>query len=254
MGLRHIRAKNNSHGVGLETGSARKNRTYLRGETMSTSLRLGLLFGLLAGVGQAAAADIAGQYLEARTCQVYTGPCFANGEMGLAGKDALMAWSIRKGAHNGVDLAGLKVIMALNCSTTLGHAGIEDAQDLKSVVYVDEKANDEQREALVDFAKTHAGKAGKAVVRVASAPIEMELNESDLQGTLRAGRDIQVVTRKARQSDCICMNEVAFYPPLAKLEHFAAGVTTIGEFKGRGLGSQWSIPESRSAYMATFAY
>ena len=221
---------------------------------MNVSVRLAIMLGLLVAAGQAGAAEIAGHYLETRTCQVYTGPCFANGEMGLAGKDAVMAWSIREGIHNGVDLAGLNVVMALNCSTTLGHGGINDAQNLKSVIYVDEKANSEQYAALVDFVKTHAGKAGQAVVRIVSAPIEMALNVSDLEGSLKAGKDVQVVTRKARQSDCICSNEVAFYPPLAQVQNFAAGVTSIGEFTGRGLGSRWSTPDNRGAYMATFAY
>ena len=221
---------------------------------MKVSVQLAAILGFLVVIGQTSAAEIAGHYLETRTCQVYTGPCFANSEMGLAGKDAVMAWSIREGKHNGVNLAGLKVVMALNCSTTLGHGGINDAQNLKSVIYVDDKANTEQYAALVDFVKTHAGKAGEAVVRVVSAPIEMALNETDLQGSVRAGKDVKVVTRKARQSDCICSNEVAFYPPLAKVENFASGVTSIGEFNGRGLGSRWSTPDNRGAYMATFAY
>ena len=43
----------------------------------------------LFGVSAASAADdISGIYLETRTCQVYTGPCFANAETALAGKDA----------------------------------------------------------------------------------------------------------------------------------------------------------------------
>ena len=31
------------------------------------------------------AASITGQYVEARTCDVYTGPCFANADTGLSG-------------------------------------------------------------------------------------------------------------------------------------------------------------------------
>ena len=38
------------------------------------------------------AADVTGQYLESRTCDVWTGPCFANAEMNLGGKTALLAW------------------------------------------------------------------------------------------------------------------------------------------------------------------
>jgi hypothetical protein len=165
-----------------------------------------------------------------------------------------MAWSIRQGTHNGVDLTGLKVVMALTSSTTLGHGGINDGENLKAVVYVDEKATPSQQDALLDFVKVHGGKAGQAIVRVASAPIEMDLNESELRGSLTAGKDVKVVTRKVRPTDCICSNEVAFYPPLAQVQNFAAGVTSVGEFTGRGLGSRWSTPDSRSAYMATFAY
>jgi hypothetical protein len=43
----------------------------------------GLLIGCLAtlgGISSVTAAEISGEYLEARTCDVYTGPCFANGD------------------------------------------------------------------------------------------------------------------------------------------------------------------------------
>ena len=45
----------------------------------------------------AGAGEISGSYLETRTCQVYTGPCFANAETALAGREALMAWKIDEG-------------------------------------------------------------------------------------------------------------------------------------------------------------
>ena len=44
------------------------------------------------------AANLTGIYLETRTCQVYTGPCFANAESeGLAGRNAIMAWRFEQG-------------------------------------------------------------------------------------------------------------------------------------------------------------
>lgn len=200
------------------------------------------------------AAEISGHYLESRTCDVYTGPCFANAETGLAGKNALMAWSITQGQHQGVDLAGLKVVMALDSSVTLTFAGLNDAQHLKSVIYVDETASSRQRKALIDFAKHHSGRAGKAVVRVSTAPIQMSLDETKLTGQLSVAKDVKLVTRKAGKADCICTNEEACYPPLAKVEHWAPGVALVGHFKGRGLGARWSTPGARSTYMATFAY
>jgi len=199
-------------------------------------------------------AEISGNYLETRTCQVYTGPCFANAEVGLAGKSAVMAWNIHEGEHNGVDLSGLNVVVALNTSNTLGFQGINGAGKMKSIIIVDDKAKGPRRTALIDFAKSHAGKAGNAVVRIHDAPISMSLDEYELRGKLKAGKMVQVETRKARRDDCICSNESAYYPPLAEVQDFAAGITTIGEFKARGLGIRWSTPESRSAYLATFTY
>ena len=71
----------------------------------------------------ASAGDLKGDYLETRTCDVYTGPCFANGQVGLTGKDAIMAWSIDRGTYEDVDLAGLKVVVVINASDTLGFGG-----------------------------------------------------------------------------------------------------------------------------------
>jgi hypothetical protein len=202
----------------------------------------------------AQAGEISGKYLETRTCQVYTGPCFANAETALAGREAVMAWNIEEGRQGAVDLAGLSVVVVVRADNTLGHQGLDDAKNLKSAIIVDDKATDEQRAALVEFAKEHAGKAGKGIVRVDAAPISMSLDTADLRGNLSAGKMVKLSTRKAKATDCICTNEVAYYPPLAKMERFAAGVSIEAEYKGRGLGTQWSTPGSRSAYMGEFEY
>jgi hypothetical protein len=197
---------------------------------------------------------LSGTYLEARTCQIYTGPCFANAEINLTGKDALMAWNITHGKHNGVDLSGLTVVVVLRASDTLAHFGVNDPKEIKSAILVDERASAEQREALVAFAKEHAGRGAEKVMRVDAAPIEMSLDTSKLTGSLKAGDVVKLVTRKAGKGDCICSNEIAYYPPLAQVTHFAPGVAIEGKFTGKGLGSTWSVPDSRSVYMGTFDY
>ncbi|MFM9065725.1 MAG: DUF1326 domain-containing protein [Planctomycetota bacterium] len=204
-------------------------------------------------VPDARAADsIRGIYLESRTCQVYTGPCFANAEVQLTGKEAIMAWGIEEGQHAGVDLTGLNVVLVLSGDATLGFKGVEDPRQIKSLVLVDERASDEQRAALVEFARLRAGRAGQEVVRVEALPITMKLDAGTMRGELSAGKIVKLATRKAKPSDCICTNEVAYYPPLAKLHQFAAGVSVESEFSGRGLGSRWSMPNSRSAYVGKF--
>ena len=48
------------------------------------------LAGLLVA-HSAVAGGIEGDYLETRTCDIYTGPCFANAQVSLTGKEAIMA-------------------------------------------------------------------------------------------------------------------------------------------------------------------
>jgi hypothetical protein len=201
------------------------------------------------------ASELRGVYLETRTCQVYTGPCFANAESGgLAGREAIMAWKIDDGQQDGVDLSGLSVVVVVNATDTLGFRGLDNARSMKSVVLVDEKASKVQQEALVSFVKARVPKAADAVVRTESKKIDMDLNILTLEGRLTAGKEVTLNTRKARPGDCICSNESAYYPPLALVENFVPGVTLEGKFNGRGLGSRWSTPGDRSAYMATFRY
>jgi len=40
------------------------------------------------------ARGLSGNYMEARTADVYTGPCFANGEVEINGKEAVFGWKI----------------------------------------------------------------------------------------------------------------------------------------------------------------
>ena len=78
---------------------------------------------------------------------------------------------------------------------------------------------------LVELAKKQAGKAGKNVARVSDSPITMTLDPATLRGNLTAGKSVKLQTRAARPGDCICSNESAYYPPLARVENFAPGVT-----------------------------
>ncbi len=215
---------------------------------------LSIALVLALATAPSATAAVSGHYLEARTCSVYTGPCFANGEVGIAGKDAVMAWKIRRGEFQGVDLAGLSVVVVVAADTTLGHEGVDDAEELKTMILTDKRADRRQKDALVAFAKRHAGRAGENIVCVRSSAIKMHLDTSRLLGSLQAGKSVELTTRKAGEQDCICSNESGFYPPLASVNSFAPGVSLTGDVKAHALGTRWSIPNSRSAYMGTFSY
>jgi hypothetical protein len=115
---------------------------------------------------------ISGDYLEARTADVYTGHCFANSEMDLVGKQAVIAWRVRQGAWQGVPLDGLAVVAAVRSAATLGDP-FGGPLEAKALIVVDQRATPAQHDALVGLAHSLAGDLLSSVVGVASAPIEM---------------------------------------------------------------------------------
>src|SRR3954452_3113217 len=114
---------------------------------------LAALCGVLTvfGSGVACAAGIRGDYVEARTADVYTGPCFSNAEVFIYGNQAVMAWKVTEGEFDRVDLSGLSVAAAVKGTTTFSEDAPEQA---KAVLIVDEKADSRQREALVALARS----------------------------------------------------------------------------------------------------
>src|SRR2546421_8235298 len=111
-----------------------------------------------------------GSYVEARTCDVWTGPCFANADFNIGGKQGVLAWRIEKGQAGDVSLDGLSVVAVVSAANTLG---LEQRSPAKAVIIVDSRANSAQRDALVRFAQQQGGQLLQNVVKVHSAPINI---------------------------------------------------------------------------------
>ena len=79
---------------------------------------------VLLACSAARGSEISGEYLEARTCDVFTGPCFANSQMGSAGREAVLAWKVDAGTWKGVPVSGLGIAAILNAEGTLGYDGV----------------------------------------------------------------------------------------------------------------------------------
>ncbi len=221
----------------------------------SIAIRFAVAVFLSTGIVQhsvRAADPLEGTYVEARTCQIYTGPCFANGEVGSAGKNAIMVWSVESGSYAGVELSGKSVSMIIKASETLGFEGFADAKTKKTLLVIDESASNEQTEALRSFALAQTGLAATTIQAVKREAIEMDFDRGMATAGVRVGKLASLETRKARPGDCICSNESAYYPPLTKLAGFVPGVTIEGDVKARSLGTRWSIPDTRTAYLGTF--
>ena len=98
---------------------------------------LPVLITLLAWLSLSAAAqEIRGDYLETRSADVYTGQCFANGEVNLVGNEAILAWHVQSGSWDGVSLQGLTVAAAVHAKGTLGDP-YENPYPAKAVLLVE---------------------------------------------------------------------------------------------------------------------
>ncbi|MBM3737837.1 MAG: DUF1326 domain-containing protein [Acidobacteria bacterium] len=214
-----------------------------------------LTLGSLLAAGSALAGNsVRGEYVEARTADVYVGACFANSEAGLVGELAVMGWKISKGTFNGVNLDGLYVAGAVKASATLGdvHAS---AYPVKSVLIIDERANVEQRLALRAFAQKMAGDLLNDIVKIEYAPISLTFANNNLHSataTFKAGNLAEIQTRPIQSNDKVCAHEEIWYSPLTKVGHAMPAFAMSHGFKGKGLGTSWSSPDKRSAFVADF--
>ena len=202
----------------------------------------------------AAAAQITGEYLEARTCNVYTGPCFASAEMSLSGKEALMAWKVDKGTWNDVQLDGLGAALILHAQGTLGYDGVFPMQagKVKSVLLVDEKASAEQHDALVAFVKNSTQDLSANVVNVQRVPFELKNDHIDNVGVFKAGELAEITTRKLKNGDCVCTNEVVYYQPLTEIDNASPAYSLKLSWQGEKLGTRFVNRGIRSAFLGTF--
>jgi hypothetical protein len=227
---------------------------------------LAVLCGILVLSGVARAAEIQGDYLEARTADIYTGPCFSNAEIFITGNHAVMAWKVTSGSFDGVDLKGLSVAAAVRGSTTFSEDRPEQAT---SILIVDERADSRQREALLALAKSLAGDRLKNVVDVKVSRISLkieahEANKNTMPGAAHgmphaprasfwASGLAQIVTRPLDERDHACGNEIVAYPPLSKGVEALPAYTLGHKFQGAGLGTNWDDPNCRSSFVGHFS-
>src|SRR5438093_3982524 len=155
---------------------------------MKLSLTILSLAALTAFASTQLAPTISGDYLEVRSCDVYTVSCFANAEMNLTGKEGILVWSAREGSWKGTSVAGLSVIAVVRTDGTLGNLRYQPRTG-KAVLIIDEKADPKQREALTDFAHSMAGKLVEQVVDIRTDPIEASVGTCTEAGceVVRAG-------------------------------------------------------------------
>jgi Protein of unknown function (DUF1326) len=215
----------------------------------------------------AQAVEVQGDYVEARNADVFTGPCFSNAEILIVGKQAVMAWGVKQGTWKGVDVAGLCVAAAVQADNTFTE---DNPAKARAVLIVDSRADERQRSALIDMAKTLGGARvanQPAAVVVTRMQLKLETPHDESQeahsahGMPRTPRAsfwaagiAQIVTRPLDERDHYCGNEDVAYPPLSKSVEVKPAYTLGHEFKGEGLDIRWDDPNCRSSFVGHFAH
>ena len=206
---------------------------------------------LLPAMAFGAGAEISGTYVEARTADVYTGPCFANSEVGLVGNEAIMAWRVDDGGWDGVDLSGLSVLAVVRSEATLGDPYAE-SDEAESILIVDANADPSQRRALEGFARGMGGELLADVAQVQTAEVDFDVLANGA-ASVRAGGLAALRSRPLDHRDHLCGNETVFYPPLAPTDAAAPGVALEHTWQGEGLGATWKSPGKRSTFVGRFS-
>jgi hypothetical protein len=195
--------------------------------------------------------SVTGEYVEARTAEVFTGGCIMGGEAHTTGNEAVLAWKVDRGAFNGVPLDGLSVVAAVVGDRNLGIWEMGgDKPTTRSAVMVDERANPAQRMALVAMAHELARGIVGQIVRVTPAPIQFADYGSEIQV---ATQDVALNVNKHMTHDPSC-GAMQWFHPLSSVEGAEIGIAEQNSFTGPGLGAKWSAPNRRSAFFGTFAY
>ncbi len=216
--------------------------------------------------GLASAAEIRGDYVEARTADVFTGPCFSNAEVFIYGNHAVMAWKVTEGSWNGIDLGGLCVAAAVNGTTTFSE---DNPQKATAVLIVDAKASESQRAALIEMARSLGGKRLDHIASVATARMSLKLEDhKDADGepahathgmpqtpraSFWAAGLARIVTRPLDERDHACGNEVIAYQPLSQAVTARPAFTLGHAFDGQGLDNRWDDPNCRSSFVGHFS-
>jgi len=214
--------------------------------------RISLLAAVVAlGAAGPAAAGVSGDYLEVRTADVWTGPCVANGQVGLEGKEAILAVRATAGSFEGVGLAGRAAVAVLEARATLGDPQ-EDPAPVRALVLLDEQATSEQRTALLALLRSLAAPFLKDDPVVLSAPIAFVAEGPLGRARLEAGGIVQVEVRPLDRRDLHCGNEEVYYPPLVALEEAVPAATVLASYSGTELGKRWRVSGTRGAFRGSF--
>lgn len=216
---------------------------------MKKMLLTALLAAAPAVLAASGATTVTGDYVEARTAEVFAGGCIQGSEGEAAGREAILAWRVARGQVNGVALDGLSVvaIVAGDANLSMHEIGGAKPQHIRAAIRVDARASAAQRDALVAMVKS-LSPVVRDIVDVKAVPISFTRDAAGLAVT--AGEaSLEVATKMDHSPTCGAMQ---WYDPLAKTTKASLGHTKSEAWSGSSLGTQWSMGDKRASFYGAF--
>ncbi|HEX2445241.1 MAG TPA: DUF1326 domain-containing protein [Vicinamibacterales bacterium] len=208
---------------------------------------------ILAGAGPVSArgsSTITGDYVEARTAEVFTGGCIMSMEGESMGREAVMAWRVNRGQLGDVSLDGLKVVAVVAGDVNLGTRELGGAAptEISAIVLVDERATEAQRGALLTLARSLSNGLVGPDADVRTADVSFERDSDAIRVQAGAAR-LNVATKMEHNPSC---GAVKWFNPLGRVEGATIGMTKMFAFGDSSLLRRWEQTDRRSAFFGTF--
>jgi len=213
---------------------------------LATAMWVSLLCALPLAADEAPA--VSGDYVEARSNEVYTCGCLYSGQMTTAGREAILAWRITRGVYQGTPLAGVRVAAVVVGDANLG------AYDgpRRTALYLDESASDAQVRAIVTlWLRTYSQALGK-IATVHRAPISFTQQGDSVRVSIP--NLVEVQARKARLREDAHPGSFLWYAPFVPLRNSSLVTALNYEYQGMDFQHQWQdLMPSINGYLGEFA-
>jgi hypothetical protein len=209
---------------------------------MRTINTIAASLALLCGSGAFAA--VKGDYVEVRTASVFAGACHYNGELVTTGRDAILAWNVTEGEHNGVNLAGVKAVAVVSADANLSDANAVR----KSEIVID--GTEAQVGAWSAMVKQQSAATLGEVLSVKRGPITFKQDKDGY--TVAAAGFASAQVQPMPDAACCKQPNLVWYEPLASVPDRKVGHTASASYAGGKAGEKWQRSNENSAFYGAF--
>lgn len=180
-----------------------------------------------------ATAEIEGEYLEARSVDVYTGACHFGSDYVEGGREATLVWQIESGTWNKVSLSGLTIVAVVSADQNLDL----DQNARRSVLYLDPQVTPAQQQSVVDLMQTKRSAVVGQVVTVKK--VEINFSKTDLNYKLRVGQILALDVSRFPCYECTQPRQI-WYRPLEKIDQPILGKSETYRYQDEVLSVRWN--------------